>query len=67
MEEVFQLGPVDVLKLGGRDDLHFGEQVTGVERGVGDWFLNVAAGHADLVQHFAVGAICGWSDLLRNT
>lgn len=67
MNEIFQLGPVDVGWLVGRDDFDIGQQKSRIEFRVCDPCFDFVTGNADLVQHIRCSATTGLSDLLRST
>lgn len=54
VDQIFELGAVDVVKGVGRDDFSLGHQKGRIEFGVRDAAPHVTARHADLVKHVAV-------------
>ena len=59
MDQVLKPGAVDVEQLVGGDDFDIGHEEGRVELRIGEAARNVTAGHADFVQHVAVGRD-GW-------
>ena len=64
MEDVLQLGPIEVGQLVRCDYLDIGQEIRWIVLGVGDPRLYLAAGHSDLVDQFSV---LNYKWMLRET